>query len=115
MAQLTVTVNGRRYDLQCGDGQESHLRELVRLLNQRLDRLVASVGQVGEGRLLLLTALFLQDELVDLQAQANGQERQAGLAWPGTAHGVDPAEDLVVALESFVARIEQVAERLEHA
>lgn len=108
MGQLTVTVNGRRYQLQCDDGQEDHVRELVRLVNQRIDGMVASVGQVGEGRLLLLTALVLQDELAELQDRMHGEV----LPGDGTAAESAAVDGLVTALEDVVARIEQVAERL---
>jgi cell division protein ZapA len=108
MGQLTVTVNGRQYDLKCDDGQEDHVRALASLVNQRVDGLVATVGQVGEGRLLLLAALVLQDELTELQGRLHGPRRPE----EGTAAEAAAVDGIVTALEDVVVRIEQVADRL---
>ena len=65
MAKVSVTVNGRRYDIGCDDGQEAHVFRLAEDLDRRVGALAAGVGQVGEARLLVLVALMLADELAD--------------------------------------------------
>lgn len=65
MGQVTVTVNGRTYRLQCGDGEERRLIELATHVGNRIDGLAAEFGQVGDDRLLLMTALLVADELWD--------------------------------------------------
>ncbi len=65
MGQVTIQVNGRDYALACDDGEEPHVRELADFVNARLSQLVEGVGQVGESRLLLMTALMIADELSD--------------------------------------------------
>lgn len=111
MGQLTVTVNGRQYDLKCDDGQEDHVRALASLVSQRVDSLVANVGQVGESRLLLLAALLLQDELSDLQGRVHGLRHPE----EGTTAEAAAVDGIVTQLEDVVERIEQVADRLGSA
>ena len=65
MGQVTVTVNGRTYRLQCGDGEERRLIELATHVGNRIDGLAAEFGPVGDDRLLLMTALLVADELWD--------------------------------------------------
>ena len=52
MAQVSVTINGRGYDISCDDGQETHLFHLAEEVDRRVASLVASVGQIGDARLL---------------------------------------------------------------
>jgi cell division protein ZapA len=80
VGQVSVTVNGRTYDVACDDGQEEHLVELSRYLDRRVGDLIASVGQVGEARLLLMTSLLLADELSEAYAEADALRIGAGQA-----------------------------------
>jgi cell division protein ZapA len=69
MGQVTVTVNGRTYRLQCGDGEEQRLIELATQVGHRIDGLAAEFGPISDERLLLLTALQVVDELLDTREQ----------------------------------------------
>ena len=65
MSQVAITVNGRPYRFNCGDGEEPRLTELADYVNSRLEALTREHGNVGEGRLLLMAALTIADELWD--------------------------------------------------
>jgi cell division protein ZapA len=65
MGQVSVPVNGRSYAITCDDGQEARIRRLAQYVDAKVGEFVASVGQVGEARLLLLAALVIADELSD--------------------------------------------------
>ena len=45
MSQVNVTINGRQFRMACEDGQEGHLQQLARELDERI---VALRGQFGE-------------------------------------------------------------------
>ena len=68
MSQLEVTINGKNYQIICDDGQEAHLAELGEYLEKRVQELVSSIGQVGDTRLLVMTALMIADELAEAYA-----------------------------------------------
>ena len=68
MAQVTITLNGRTYRLQCGDGEEPRLIELADVVRGKLQVLVSEFGQAGDDRLLLMTALLIADELLETRA-----------------------------------------------
>jgi cell division protein ZapA len=78
MGQVTITLNGRGYRLSCGPGEEGRLRELADELNLRLERLAVDSGQHGDERLLVMVALLLTDELLELKARIGALERGAG-------------------------------------
>ena len=61
MAEVTTTLNGRTYRLECGDGEEEHLLSLSYMVGDRLDGLKKQFGQVGDDRLLLMAALMIAD------------------------------------------------------
>ena len=65
MGQVAIAVNGRSYRFDCGDGEEPRLTELADYVNSRLEALTREHGNVGEGRLLLMAALTIADELWD--------------------------------------------------
>ncbi len=62
MAEVSIMVGGRRYQMACEDGQEDRLRALARRIDEEAQALAGS-GQVSEPRLLLMAALMLADKL----------------------------------------------------
>jgi cell division protein ZapA len=108
MSQVSVTVNGKAYVLACGEGEEQHLVRLARAVDQRISEIVASAGQVGEARLLLVAALMATDELWDATKQI---EALRALGDPATYQNADPA--VGVEIETLAERIEAIAERLK--
>jgi cell division protein ZapA len=78
MGQVPITLNGRGYRLSCGAGEEARLSELAADLNRRLERLAVSFGQHGDDRLLVMAALMLTDELLELKVRLASAESAAG-------------------------------------
>ena len=67
MAQVNVTVNQQSSRIACEDGQEDRLSDLAKIVDDKVSELVGQVGQVGPNRLLVMAALVIADELVDLR------------------------------------------------
>src|SRR5207248_5470220 len=78
MAQVTVKINGRDFALSCDDGQEPRIRRLAQMVDARITEFAASLGQIGDARLILLGALVLADEL----AEASDALQRAGSPAP---------------------------------
>ena len=108
MAQVTITINHRNYPVTCDDGQEEHLQKLAGHIDRRVTDLVASVGQVGEARLLVMASLLLADDLYESHDQLDTIKRRLG----GNHDEAGEAE-IVETLESCARRIEALAARLE--
>ena len=62
MANVSIKFNGKEFLLSCDDGQEDHLEELLIQLNQKFNELKNSLGNLGENKLLLITAVKVMDE-----------------------------------------------------
>ena len=123
MAQVQITVNGRVYTVGCEAGEEGRLAGLARHLDGRVAQIVKSVGQVGEARLLILTALLIADELAEAnqalaQARADAlqireQVRAELAAQPPQVHASPNETVLAQSLESLADKVEAIAATLE--
>jgi cell division protein ZapA len=65
----TVTINGRTYRLRCRDGEEPRLLAVADRVRMRVDALTEEFGGDGDDRLLLMAALLLADELIELESR----------------------------------------------
>ncbi len=110
MAQVTVTINEKRYQIACDDGQEAHLSRLGAYVDKRIDELVAAVGQIGDDRLLVMASLLVTDELSDAYAEMEAIRNDAGVA-----ARLDAEEELAEGIEALAGRIENIALQLEQS
>ena len=62
MANISIKFNGKQFLLSCDDGQEEHLEELLIQLNKKFNELKNDLGNLGENKLLLITAVKVMDE-----------------------------------------------------
>ena len=62
MANVSIKFNGKEFLLSCEDGQEEHLEELLIQINQKFNDLKNNLGNLGENKLLLITAIKVMDE-----------------------------------------------------
>jgi cell division protein ZapA len=63
MSQVSVTINGRQFRMACEDGQEGHLMNLARELDNRINNLRNKFGEIGDTRLTVMAAITVADEL----------------------------------------------------
>jgi len=106
MPQVAVTINDRNYQIACDEGQEEHLSRLASYVDDRVQELVAAIGQVGDTRLLVMTSLLVADELSEAYSTLSeaGLSPQGEGSHPITIHDRDAA---------FAERVEEMAERIE--
>ncbi len=122
MAQLTVKINGYAYTVACEDGQEAHLQEMARQIEQRIESVKALGGSTGEGRALVLAALLMADELHDTGIELADLRRQlaGGAPAPGSLPAKPPGElddkndqRTNKRINKLAAKAEDIAARLE--
>ena len=100
---VTIRLNGTPYQIGCGAGEEAHIETLAAEIEEVLQSLVGSVGQIGEARLLAMAALILAD-----RAHEGGADMQE--ATKGAGNGDDVAA--AAALERAAERILTLASKL---
>ena len=66
MANVNIKFNNKDYLLSCDDGQEESLKELANHLDSKYSDLKKNLGNIGENKLLLITAIKMVDDYFDL-------------------------------------------------
>ena len=66
MANVNVKFNDKNYLLSCDDGQEENLKELADHLDSKYSELKKSLGNIGENKLLLITAIQMVDDYFNI-------------------------------------------------
>ena len=66
MANVNIKFNHKDYLLSCDDGQEENLKELANHLDLKYNELKKNLGNIGENKLLLITAIKMVDDYYDL-------------------------------------------------
>ena len=66
MANVNIRFNDKDYLLSCDDGQEENLTELAKHLDIKYGELKKNLGNIGEHKLLLITAIKMVDDYFDL-------------------------------------------------
>ena len=66
MANVNIKFNNNDYLLSCDDGQEDSLKELAGHLDSKYKDLKKNLGNIGENKLLLITAIKIVDDYFDL-------------------------------------------------
>ena len=66
MANVNIKFNNKDYLLSCDKGQEENLKKLANHLDSKYNELKKNLGNIGENKLLLITAIQMVDEYFDL-------------------------------------------------
>ena len=66
MANVNIKFNNKDYLLSCDDGQEENLKKLAKHLDTKYKELNKNQGNIGENKLLLITAIQMVDDYFDL-------------------------------------------------
>jgi cell division protein ZapA len=104
MATVDIEVAGRRYNVACRDGEETHLHSVAAMVDQRARDAAQTLGSLTETRQLLFAALLMADDIKEMRAGN-------GIAEPPPPPP-DPA--VAQALERLAARMEALADSLEN-
>ena len=76
MANVNVKFNNKDYLLSCEDGQEENLIELANYLDSKYTELKKNLGNIGESKLLLITAIQMVDDYFDLNKKINSKKNE---------------------------------------
>ena len=71
MANVSIKFNNKEFLLSCEDGQEEHLEELLIHINQKFNDLRNNLGNLGENKLLLITAVKVMDEYYETKKKVD--------------------------------------------
>ena len=76
MGNVTIKFNNKEFILSCEDGQEEHLEELLIQINQKFNDLKNDLGNLGENKLLLITAVKIMDEYYETKKNVEQRKNE---------------------------------------
>ncbi|MDA7576559.1 cell division protein ZapA [Candidatus Pelagibacter sp.] len=76
MANVSIKFNNKEFLLSCEDGQEEHLEELLIHINQKFNDLKNNLGNLGENKLLLITAVKVMDEYFETKKKVDQKKSE---------------------------------------
>ena len=76
MANVSIKFNGKEFLLSCEDGQEEHLEELLIQINKKFNDLKNDLGNLGENKLLLITAVRVMDEYYETKKKVDQKKNE---------------------------------------
>ena len=105
MAQVSVTIDGRKYRLACNEGEEARLESLAGVIDEKIGERRKAFGEIGDQRLVIMAALTIADNLTEAQDAAAAERKRSDAA-------DERAHALALSLEALGSRIEALAARL---
>lgn len=107
MAEVTLSIGGRTYNVHCGDGEEGHMTRLAHMVDEKTAEARRGAPGLTEVRQLLFAAILLADEVHDLRAKGHVGQGALDLS------SADPGEEVITArLNALAARIDTLTEKL---
>jgi len=76
MANVSIKFNNKEFLLACEDGQEEHLEELLIQINKKFNSLKNDLGNLGENKLLLITAVKIMDEYYETKKKVDQKKNE---------------------------------------
>jgi len=76
MANVSIKFNNKEFLLSCDDGQEEHLEELLIHISQKFNDLKNNLGNLGENKLLLITAVKTMDEYFETKKKVDQKKNE---------------------------------------
>jgi cell division protein ZapA len=110
MARVAVTIAGKTYRIDCDDGDEPRLTALAEVVDRQIETMRSRFGEIGDQRLLVMAAITIADELVDMTRRARDFEALAQMR-EAEAAVATKAQDAWA--ERALAGIEQAAGSIE--
>tara|TARA_Y100001960_G_C14383251_1_gene684935 strand:+ start:412 stop:729 length:318 start_codon:yes stop_codon:yes gene_type:complete len=98
-AIVEIKINNQSYKISCENGEQEHIQNLSQIINKEVEGLVASLGQIGDTRLLLMASLIIADRVYSKQNYNNKIDN-------------NEYESFLEIIKKATKRIESVADKL---
>ena len=101
MAVVSLKIGPKFYKFSCADGQEPHMQELAKNLNDRAEHLIQTLGFMQEGQMLAMICLLLAEEKSKLEKETNASVLEAS------------EQKMTESLKNLAIKITNLTENLE--
>ncbi len=105
MAQVSVTIDGRKYRFACNAGEEARLESLAGVIDDKIGEMRKAFGEIGDQRLVIMAALTIADALAEARDAAAAARKR-------TEAAEERAQAVASSLDNLGSRLEALATRL---
>lgn len=115
MADVTISVHGKSYTINCDAGQERRVRDLGHFMDQRITDVAKTGGVIAENQLLVLAGLMMADEIFELH-EALTEAQKHSKSGPVQV-GLTEREQKLVAenILKLASKIEDLTQQMQKA
>jgi cell division protein ZapA len=126
MAEETISIGGKDFDVACQPGEEHFLQAAARMLDTEARTLLSQIGRLPADKMLLMSGLMLADKTAGLEDKLRLAEEQVAAIkaenetlrnrpLPAASRIEVPVipRDLTDSLAELAARAEAVAGQME--
>ena len=118
MAEITVSVNSRPFQVVCRDGDEAQVTQLAEDFAARVATTKKGNEKAGDSHLMVLTGLMLCHDIRDLKHELDAVRQEmaeAGHSRDALSARVDEIEEVLSsALNSAAEKIETILPEMTH-
>lgn len=124
MAEVTLTINGKNYNIACDDGQEQRVIDIAYYVDSKVKEMFKAGAATTENHALVLAALVIADESFDLMENATttksrGEQQDTAAEQEQIKQAKESLEkqeaQIATAIEKLADRIDSVADRMKAA
>ena len=105
MAQVSLTIDGRKYRVACNEGEEARLESLAGVIDDKIGEMRKAFGEIGDQRLVIMAALTIADNLAEARDQVAAERERSNAA-------EERAQAVASSLDKLGSRLESLAQRL---
>jgi cell division protein ZapA len=105
MAQVSLTIDGRKYRVACNEGEEARLESLAGVIDDKIGEMRKAFGEIGDQRLVIMAALTIADNLAEARDQVAAERERSNAA-------EERAQAIASSLDKLGLRLESLAQRL---
>ncbi|WP_339107562.1 cell division protein ZapA [Thioclava sp. GXIMD4216] len=122
MAEVTVTIGGRDFEVACQNGEEAYLRSAAGMLDREASVLIGQIGRIPEVKMLLMSGLMLadrtaavEDEIAAMRVEMTKLQAELAEARANVTQVEVPVlpPEMSEALAEIAARAEALADNIE--
>ncbi len=110
MAQVSLTIDGRKYRVACSEGEETRLETLAGVIDEKIGEMRKAFGEIGDQRLVIMAALTIADNMTEARDEAAAARKRSEAAEQRTQAIASSLDELGARLEALVARLSGGAE-----
>ena len=111
MAEVTISIKGRYYDIACDDGQEGRVIKLAAYIDEKMQAVSRSASAYNEAHLMILTSLLLTDEL--FEARDSAVSATATSSQQPISNNIENEKEVMIKIQKITKRIEGLNARVK--